>query len=394
MAFDSNASNSWLDRAAELRDVFARDAVERDQLGGRPTEQIRLLKESGLLSIIIPEKYGGGGEPYSTALRIAREFAKVDGSLGHLYGYHFNALIRARVGAAEDPRAAELLRRSAAGNWFWGNTSNSFSKTLFGRTEGEWTVLNGFKPFTSGSHVADYLTVAWEDEETGERRFAAIPADREGIFVRDDWDGFGQTQTGSGRVDYENVRIHESERVRGWVDTGGPVHTLGPFFQQSVLLNVFTGTAQGALAAARDYTVEESRPWLYSGVERHVDDPWIRRQYGELYIEVQAATALADRAAAALDGAIARGAELTEAERGELAVEIAAANVLTGQVALKVTEEIFEVMGARSAVRARGFDRFWRNARIHTLHNPAEYKTRTVGTWLLDGAYPEPGLFR
>jgi alkylation response protein AidB-like acyl-CoA dehydrogenase len=59
-----------------------------------------------------------------------------------------------------------------------------------------------------------------------------------------------------------------------------------------------------------------------------------------------------------------------------------------------VTSEIFEVMGARSAIRPYGLDRFWRNVRIHTLHNPAEYKTRNVGTWFLTGEYPEPGIFQ
>ncbi|MCJ2056935.1 monooxygenase, partial [Methylobacterium sp. J-048] len=73
---------------------------------------------------------------------------------------------------------------------------------------------------------------------------------------------------------------------------------------------------------------------------------------------------------------------------------IAAANVYAGTIALEVTSQIFEVMGARSATNANGFDRFWRNVRIHTLHNPAEYKTRTVGIWFLTGDYPTPGAFR
>ncbi len=103
---------------------------------------------------------------------------------------------------------------------------------------------------------------------------------------------------------------------------------------------------------------------------------------------------LADQAAQALDDVWARGHDLTEEERGEAAVKIAAANVFAGNVALEVTSQIFEVMGARSATNENGFDRFWRNVRIHTLHNPAEYKTRNVGTWFLTGDYPEPATFQ
>ncbi|MGV1793045.1 acyl-CoA dehydrogenase family protein [Rhizobium sp. A37_96] len=389
--FEADKANRFLAKAVELREIFARDAVERDQSGGRPREQIGLLKESGLVNLLIPKEFGGAGERYSTAMRIVREFAKVDGSLGHLYGYHFSPLQNA-VATLEDERSRDILRRSAAGRWFWGNTTNSFSKSLFGRQDAGKVVLNGFRPFASGSHVADYLMVAWEDEETNKRSFAYIPADRAGITIADDWDGIGQRQTGSGRVFYKDVEIGGGEILPE--RRQAPASLLAPLQQQSVLLNVFIGSAQGALIAARDYTVTKSRPWIYSGVERHADDPWIKRQYGELWIKVQAATALADRALAAVDAVYEKGPDLTAEDRGEAAIAVASANVLAGRVALEVTSEIFEVMGARSAVRPLGFDRFWRNVRIHTLHNPAEYKTRNVGAWFLDGEFPEAGIFQ
>lgn len=84
-----------------------------------------------------------------------------------------------------------------------------------------------------------------------------------------------------------------------------------------------------------------------------------------------------------VDFASGRGEALTEAERGANA--IAQANVLAGEVALEVGGAIFEVMGARSATADQGFDRFWRNVRTRTLHNPAEYKTRNVGVSQDDG---------
>jgi alkylation response protein AidB-like acyl-CoA dehydrogenase len=393
MSLEQDASNPYVAKGIELRDIFARDAIKRDKEGGRPTEQLRLLKESGLLTILIPKEFGGAGEPWSTALRIVREFAKVDGSLGHLYGYHFASVHGAHLRGSPD-QAADLYRRSAEGNWFWGNAGNSFSKSLFGRREGEWFVLDGFRPFTSGSHIADYLQIAWEDHVTNERIFAAIPSTREGLKIEDDWDGIGQTQTGSGRVTFDKVSVHESEVLDYKRNAGRPFRNLTPLQQQSVLLNVFIGTAQGALQAAAEYTRTKSRPWIYSGVENHIDDPWVKRQYGDLVIRTRAATLLADEALDALDAVWARGQDLTDEERGAAAITLASANVLAGETALKVTSEIFEVMGARSATKANGFDRFWRNARIHTLHNPAEYKTRNVGHWFLTGAYPEPGVFQ
>lgn len=391
--FTVDANNPHLAKAAELARVFAVDAVVHDKAGGKPLPQLAALKRSGLLTLLIPAEHGGQGERWSTALKATRELAKADGSIGHLYGYHFLSVHAAFLRGSPE-QAQDIYRRSAAGNWFWGNNGNSFSKTLFGRRDGAYTVVDGFKPFTSGSHIADHLSISWEDEETKERIFAVIPADREGLTIEDDWDGFGQRQTGSGRVSYHGVRVHESEILAFPGHAGKPLRTIGPQLQQSVLLNVFIGSAQGALVAARDYTRETSRPWVHSGVERHVDDPWVQRVYGELFTKVRAATLLADEAAEALDAAWARGFELSEAERGETAITIAAANAHAGTVALEVTSQIFEVMGARSATRELGFDRFWRNVRTHTLHNPAEYKTRNVGKAFLTGIYPEPAAFQ
>lgn len=390
MAFDIDLSNPYLRKAAELREIFERDAVERDKAGGRPTEQLRLLKQSGLLNLVIPKEYGGEGQPWSTALRIVREFAKADGSLGHLYGYHTGSQNAAHVrGSAR--QAAQLYDASARGNWFWSNNGNSRARTLFGRKEGDHWILNGHKPFTSGSHIADRVSITWLDEATGETIAAAIPSDREGWRSLNDWDAFGQRQTGSGTCTYENVRV-EADEV--YELTGAPdaaFRTLTPFVQQSVLLNVFIGSAQGALLTARKYTLGESRPWVHSGVERHVDDPWVKRVYGDLYTRTLAATAMADQALGVLDGVWARGEALTAQERGEAAIPLAAANAFAGNTALDVTSKIFEVTGARSSANSLGFDRFWRNVRTHTLHNPEEYKTRNVGYWFLTGEPPEPG---
>ena len=108
-----------------------------------------------------------------------------------------------------------------------------------------------------------------------------IPAGRDGVRVENDWDGFGQRQTGSGRVSYTGVRVHRNEVLDYKPDGGRPYQTVTPFLQQSTLLNVFIGSAQGALINAREYTQEKSRPWIHSGVEKHTDDPWIKRVYGE-----------------------------------------------------------------------------------------------------------------
>jgi alkylation response protein AidB-like acyl-CoA dehydrogenase len=391
MTFSPDLSDPFVATAVELRGIFDRDAVARDKAGGRPVEQIRLLKESGLPSAQIPKRYGGKGASWLSVLRVVREFARTDGSLAHLYGYHhlpLNGVLFRGTEAQKD----QLLTRSARENWVWGNSGNAMSKTSTARRNGKGWILSGFRPFSSGSHIADYIQVAWEDGQ--DRLAAAIPADREGIVVEDDWDGVGQRQTGSGKVTFKDVHVDDDELIGSATVPLTPFQTLTSLFQQAVLLNLFVGSAQGALSEGRDYTISQSRPWVYSGYEKHTDDPSVQRKYGDLYIRTLAAAELADVAARSLDAAYGQGEALTLEQRGQTAIDLATANVYAGQIGLDASSEVFEVMGARSATKANGFDRFWRNVRTHTLHNPAEYKKRTIGTWLLTGEFPVGGLYR
>ncbi|MCU4119970.1 acyl-CoA dehydrogenase family protein [Variovorax sp. N23] len=391
-AFDTDLSDPWIARAAALRKTFHTDAVLRDEAGGRPLEPVRLLRKSGLLSAAIPAEFGGAGASWRTVLRVVREFAKTDGSLAHLFGYHHLPLHAVNARATPAQRET-LLRASAQGHWLWGNAGNAMSPTSTARRDGDAWVIDGFRPFSSGSHVADRLLISWENP-LGLRVSAVVPQDRAGIVIEDDWDGIGQRQTGSGTVRFEGVRVGDDELLGQPGEPLTPFASLTTLLQQSVLLNVFLGSAQGALEEARDYTNTVSRPWIHSGVDRHTDDPWVQRKYGELAIRTLAATELAEDAAAQLDAAYAQGRDLNDADRGQAAIAVATANLYAGETGLSVSSEIFEVMGARSATTANGFDRFWRNTRTHTLHNPAEYKKRLLGTWLLTGAHPEPALYR
>ena len=81
---------------------------------------------------------------------------------------------------------------------------------------------------------------------------------------------------------------------------------------------------------------------------------------------------------------------LTAEARGAHEVRVAAVKARATDVALEITNRIFEVTGARATKASVGLDRFWRNVRTHTLHDPVAYKRREVGRWVLTGELPEP----
>lgn len=60
---------------------------------------------------------------------------------------------------------------------------------------------------------------------------------------------------------------------------------------------------------------------------------------------------------------------------------------------LAITSAMFDVVGARAATGNRGFDRYWRNVRTHTLHDPVAHKIREVGDYFLNDVVPVPTAY-
>jgi len=69
-------------------------------------------------------------------------------------------------------------------------------------------------------------------------------------------------------------------------------------------------------------------------------------------------------------------------------VAVAKAKVLTTEIALEASNRLFELGGTRSSLALHNHDRHWRNARVHTLHDPVRWKYHVVGNWLLNGVKP------
>jgi alkylation response protein AidB-like acyl-CoA dehydrogenase len=389
----ANESAQYLKTAELLSQAFGKDAAARDKAGGTAKAQRDALRDSGLLSLHIPKEYGGEGQPWSLVLRIVRELAKTDAALGHLYGYHaFQTVLPHIAGTAKQKE--HFYRESAKNNWFWGNSSNPIEPSLIGERVGNAFVVNGHNTFSTGAKDSDRLAVTWYDNpEKTTLYIGIIPTARDGITIHDDWDGMGQRQTDSGSVTFENVLVEADEIIDLTESKGTPFATFDAILSQMVLANVFVGSAEGALEEAKKYTISKSRPWYLTDYEKAADDPFIQRSYGDFWIDIQAAVQLVEKAGNKVDEAWSRERSLTKEERGDTVLLTGAANAFGTKVALNITSSIFQVMGARSATRKNNFDRFWRNVRTHSLHNPIEYKRKNIGHWVLTGQYPTPTVY-
>ena len=371
---------------------LASTAVARDQAGGHAAEERQWIRDSGLLALTIPSAHGGQGADWPTFYRTLRRLAEVDSALAHVYGFHHLQLASVQLYGSPE-QLARYLRGTLDHGWFWGNALNPLDKRLVATEVDGGYRLDGVKGFASGSLGSDQLVVsAWLPAREA-LVVGVVPTRRDGIAVQGDWDAFGQRQTDSGTVTFEQVALAHAEVLQAPGTVPTPQATLRSQLAQLILVNLYAGIAQGAFDEARRYTVNESRPWFASGVARAADDPFVQHRYGDLWLKVRPAIALADDAAQRLDHAFRRGAALTAAERGDVALAVAEAKVLAHRAALEVSSQLFELTGARSTSSRLGLDRFWRNARVHTLHDPVDYKLRALGRHALLGELPEPTAY-
>ncbi|TDV15008.1 acyl-CoA dehydrogenase family protein [Paraburkholderia caballeronis] len=380
-------------RLAALADTLRASAAQRDLAGGHAAREKQLIADAGLLTLAVPREFGGDGASWPHIYGTIRTLARVDSALAHLLGFEALQVVSVDVwgNAAQRER---YLRGTVENRWWWGNAVNPLDTRLVAQPGADGGVrLFGKKGFCSGTYGSQMMTISAHDPATGKPIFAVVPTTRAGITVHDDWDPIGQRQTDSGTVSFDDVEVRADEVLHRSETPPRPRATLRTLVSQLVLTNLFVGIAEGALEEARQYVLENGRPWVNSGVAQAIDDPYLQQRFGEMRVSSLSAALLADRAAGLLDDAWNRGESLDAATRATVALAVSEAKIVAHRAALQVGEQLFDACGARSTNAALAFDRFWRNARVHTLHDPLDYRVRDVGRYVLTRDLPEPTLY-
>ncbi|KVU68449.1 acyl-CoA dehydrogenase [Burkholderia ubonensis] len=393
LALETDAPVLNPDALARVIDALRGSAAARDRVGGHAAQEKQWLADAGLLTLAVPRAFGGQEAAWSAIYDAIRQIARVDSALAHLVGFQCLQVVSVDVWGSPAQRE-RYLRGTVAHRWWWGNAVNPLDTRLVATAtpDGGYR-LDGVKGFCSGTRGSQRMTVSAHDPALGRTVFGVVPTARAGITVNDDWDPIGQRQTDSGSVTFDGVALAPDEVLHRSEAPPTPRATLRTLVSQLVLTNLFVGLAEGALADAREYVLRQGRPWIHAGVERATDDPYTLQRFGDMRVHAVAAAALADRAADALQRAWTLRDALTADERAEVALAVSEAKIVAQRAALENGEALFDACGARATAASLGLDRFWRNARTHTLHDPLDYRLRDVGRFALTGALPEASLY-
>ncbi|WP_163124607.1 acyl-CoA dehydrogenase family protein [Acinetobacter portensis] len=377
--------------AQQLAKTFAETAAERDKKGGNPKTERNLIRQSGLLGLSIPNELGGRGADWKTIFKTIQTLAQVDSSLAHVYGFHH--LLIATVQLFSQPEQyGKWFKQTAKNNLFWGNTLNPLDRrtTAIKTSEKEY-LFQGDKSFCSGSIDSDILLCSGYNED-GKLLIGVIPTAREGVSFLGDWNNMGQRQTDSGTSHFEQVKIHEDELLLNPGPLSTPYSSLRPLIAQLIFVHMFLGVAEGAFETAKQ-TVQSQKAWSKSLAENAVNDPFTQKHFAEFYVQLEGVRLLANKAIETLQQAWDVGEKLRAEQRGEVSIAIATAKIAATNTSLYITQNIFQVMGARATTAKLNLDRFWRNVRTQTLHDPVDYKYQEIGEWVLTGKVPDPSFY-
>lgn len=374
--------------AAELAADFATGAAERDALRVLPSDELSRLSAAGLLSITVPASSGGADLPVATTVEVLRLLSVGDPNIGQIPQSHFVYVNQLRLQGS--PRQQHrLFAEVLAGKRFGNAQSEAGTKhlrdirtTLIRHCPGRWR-LSGRKFYATGALLADWIPVLAHLGPDGPLHVAWVERAAPGVEVIDDWNGIGQRTTASGSVVLTDVEITDELITRFAATFDGP-QTYGAF-AQVLHAAIDAGIARAALTDAAMFVRTSSRPYPDAGVDRAADDPLVVHAFGEIELAVRAAESLLATAAATIDRA---NACLTPKTAGEASLAVAAARAATTTAALEASGRLFEVAGTRSAAANLNLDRHWRNARTHTLHDPAAWKLQHLGHWAVDATLP------
>ncbi|SDV07565.1 SfnB family sulfur acquisition oxidoreductase [Pseudomonas mucidolens] len=376
-----------LDAAHALAKAARLQAGLRDQQRRLPWAEIEQFSRSGLGSISIPREYGGPQVSFVTLAEVFAIISAADPALGQIPQNHFG-ILHGLQSAASEAQKKVLFQRVLDG-WRIGNagpergTKNTLELKARITRDGDDFILNGQKFYSTGALFAHWVAVKALNDD-GQQVMAFVQRGSHGLRIVDDWSGFGQRTTASGTVLLNNVPVAADLVVENW--RLGQVPNIQGAVSQLIQAAIDVGIAQGALEDTQRFVREHSRPWIDAKVERASDDPYVIADIGKLHIELHAAQALLRKAGQVLDHISA--APITEQSAAHASIAVAHAKVLTTEVSLLVSEKLFELAGSRATLAEFNFDRHWRNARVHTLHDPVRWKYHAIGAWHLNGKLP------
>ncbi|NNH34527.1 SfnB family sulfur acquisition oxidoreductase [Acinetobacter sp. NIPH 2377] len=380
---DQDAMNA----AYQVADFALEGRNERDQKRQLPFAEIDLFSQKGLGGIRIPKNFGGAFVSNKTLAHVFRIINKADSSVGQIPQNQIALLNMINIMGTEQQKTFifnEILqgKRLANGGPERNTKDTKTLNTLLTIEDGHY-FLDGEKFYSTGSSFAHWLAIKAIHPE-GHVVLVVVDHQATGVEVVDNWNGFGQRTTSSGTVKLNHVAVDPflifDERLLG----NAPNYRGA--FSQLMQVAIDVGIAEAAFSDTLS-AVQKARPIVDANVEKASLEHYTLQEVGKSNVLLDAAILLLDEAAEYLDELDQLNA-VTEEQAAKASILVAEAKIYANDAALHISEKLLELGGSRSSLSQHNLDQHWRNARVHTLHDPVRWKLHALGDYYLNHKLP------
>ncbi len=333
--------------------------MEWDEAQHFPAELFKKLGELGMMSVFVPEQYGGSGFGYFEYVTVIQEIAKVCGSIGLSVAAH-NSLCTGHILAfGNEEQKSKWLPKLATTEWLgaWGLTeANTGSDAMRMATtavlDGDHYIVNGSKNWITHGKSSGVAVVMVRTGEKGDSKgISALVVERgtPGFNAGKKENKLGMRASETTEMIFDNCRVPK-ENLLGKEGEG---------FKQAMkvldggrisIAALSLGIAKGAFEAAVAYSKE-------------------RHQFGQPISNFQGISfKLADMATQieAADLLLMQAADRKNRQE-PVTKQAAMAKYYASEVAVRVANEAVQIFGGYGYTKDFPVEKYYRDAKLCTI---------------------------
>ncbi|MGM7701488.1 acyl-CoA dehydrogenase family protein [Pseudalkalibacillus sp. Hm43] len=351
--------------AKSVSDKVKKRAKETDREGTFSLENLNDLKQSGYITLTLPEEIGGKNASLYEFLLSQEKLAEGDPSVALSIGWHLGIVMELRdeqlwtddmfnwLGSQIIDKH-KIINRAATEPATGSPTRGGIPETNATKTEDGY-ILNGRKSFTSMADVLDYYIVSASIEDTKEIGWFLVERNQKGVEIEHTWDTLGMRGTASDDLVLNTVHVAGSRMVE----------TKKPNPEKSIpkgwLLHI-PACYLGIALAARNDAIEFAQTYQPNSLNKPISEvPHIQEKIGKMDLALLNARYFMY--------AVAEKWDAQPDKRSELGPDLAAVKTIATNTANDVVDLAMRIVGGRGLSKSSSFERYYRDVRAG-LHNP------------------------
>ena len=335
-------------------------SMDRDR--SYPAEFVKALTQSGFLSVLIPEQYGGSGLGLAAAAAVLEEIHRSGGNGGACHAQMYTMGTLLRHGSVEQKEhylpkiASGELRLQAFGVTEPTSGTDTTRITTFARREGDHYVVSGQKIWTSRAEHSDLLVLLVRTQKRDE---AARPSKGLSVLLVDMRDVLGKGLTirpirtmlnhGTTELFFDEMRV-PADSLIGEEGEGFKYILDGMNAERVLIASECIGDGRFFIDRATAYAGERSVFDRPIGLNQGIQFPIARS-----YIELEAAAGMVDKAAALFDEGKSCGSEANMAK------------LLASEASWKAADVCLQTHGGFGFAEEYDIERKFRETRLYQV---------------------------